>query len=377
MKVAERKPQATYQRDAGLDLLKGAGCVLMILAHSGLKEGIYDWFFFLGGLAPVMFFSASGVTASFQAAKYRPRGVLLSYLFLLLLGYSFNSITDPGFLGEIELDMIQMIAVGSAVIYLLEYFVQPAAWVYLPLGLLAFAAKFLIQGLLNGFAISGVTNLIVPPGIFPIFPWLFLFLFGLLAYRIKYRYNLVLAAGFGLALLALSASGYPFEIRSKWDMKIAYFLGCCAVLFGSFFLLRAIPYFQKPRGLGWLTFLGRNSLLFLYVHFPLVLYLKGLRIHRTVPLIRDNLYLFWVLILVTTTIIMLALMFAARWELMASAFNRLPVWILMTMLVFAVGLIIPQPQLVYDIEIGLGVLTALFYQRLAGSLKHSAPQLPA
>lgn len=73
--------QTTPKRDIGLDILKGIGCLLMIVAHSNLSLRGYKPFAFHGGFAPALFFAVSGVTAGFQAARYAPRGVLLSYLF--------------------------------------------------------------------------------------------------------------------------------------------------------------------------------------------------------------------------------------------------------------------------------------------------------
>ena len=356
-------------RDAILDLLKGAGCLLMIMAHSALKLQNYDEFTFYGGLAPVMFFGPAAVTASFQVGRHKPRGVLVTYLFLLLIGFSFNRITDVGFLGELEMDMLQIIAVGAALIFLLELYVRPRLWVYLLFGVLFFAGKFLVQDLLRGISISGVTNLIAPPGVFPIFPWLFLFFFGLFAYRVRNVFNLVIAVGCAAAAFLLRELGVTLLIRNKWDMTIGYFLVCAILWFGSVFVLRAVPWFRNARVLSWLSYLGRNSLLFLYVHFPLILYFKEIRNLRTVPVIREYPFLFWLIILALTALIMLLLLRLARWERLASVFDHLAVWILITIAVFAGGLLIQDDDLVYALEVSLGTTAALFFPRLVGILK--------
>ncbi len=46
-------------RDLSLDLLKGLGCVLRVLAHESIKVGFYRYrnFTFLGGFAPVPFYA--------------------------------------------------------------------------------------------------------------------------------------------------------------------------------------------------------------------------------------------------------------------------------------------------------------------------------
>ncbi|MDD2922156.1 MAG: heparan-alpha-glucosaminide N-acetyltransferase domain-containing protein [Anaerolineales bacterium] len=355
-------------RDASIDLLKGVGCLVMIVAHSSLNLGGYEVFKFWGGLAPVLFFSAVGVTAAFQAQKYKPRGVLLTYAFLILLGFSFNRITDPGFLKEVEFDIIQMVAVGSSAVYLLEYYLRPRVWIYFLLGALAFGFKFILQFVFAGVSISGLTNLFFPPGIFPIFPWLFLFFFGLFAYRIDNYVNLGLALGFGALLFSLRQINIALDLENKWDMSFGYFLACSILLFAAFFVLRAIPFFQQRRN-GLLTFLGKNSLLFLYVHFPIILYLKEIRIHRASKLIFQHPYLFWILVLGLTLIAMFVLIWLAKWKVAAQVFSRLSVWIAMALLVFAVGILIPSERWTYVIEIGLGILTALFYPQLGNMFK--------
>jgi hypothetical protein len=365
---------STVQRDNTIDILKGIGCLVMIVAHSSLNIGGYDRFKFWGGLAPVLFFSATGVTAAFQAQKYRPRGVLLTYAFLFLLGFSFNRITDPGFIKEIEFDIIQIVAVGSTAVYLLEYYFRPRTWVYLFLGLLAYGLKFALQRILAGTVIAGLTNTLIPPGIFPIFPWLFLFFLGLFAYRAHPYLSLGLAAGFGAALFLLQQAHIPMDIDNKWDMSPGYFLVSVVLLFSTFFVLRLASTRGSPlKYTGLLTFVGRNSLLFLYVHFPIILSLKEIRVHRKVQLIFQQPYLFWLLVLGLTLAVMLFLVWSAKWKPAARVFDDLAAWIVLTMLVFGVGLFVSSERLVYIMEVGLGLVTAMFYPRLGRILKQNLP----
>ena len=151
-------------------------------------------------------------------------------------------------------------------------------------------------------------------------------------------------------------------------MSFGYFLACSILLFSSFFILRAFLLFQKIQN-GLLAFLGRNSLLFLYVHFPIILYLKDIRAHRTVKIIFQHPYLFWILILALTLIIMFVLLWLAKWKNTAQIFDHLPIWIIMIILVFVVGIFISSENITYFIEITLGILTALFYPRLGNIFK--------
>lgn len=357
------------QRNIALDVLKGIGCVMMVIPHTGLNIHGYERFRIWGILAPVLFYAVSGITASFQARKYTPRSFFLTYAFLFLLGFSFNRITDPGFLNEIEFDIIQIVVVGSGIIYLLERYIRPSKWVYLVLGFASAAAKPLIQAALNGATFPGV-NLIVPPGIFPIFPWMFLFFLGLFCWRADNRFNLGLGLFFTAALVALWLSGYPLDIQNKEDMSLAVFLLCCAMLFLSFFFARALPaLFNNERLMSPLSFLGRNSLLYLYVHFPVILLLKHYRVVHRVEFIYTHPYLIWALALALTYLVMIALLPLGRVKLLARLFDFIPTWIVMVALVFGAGLLIRNPWLVLLAEVLLGLVFALFFQRLSTALK--------
>jgi hypothetical protein len=115
-------------------------------------------------------------------------------------------------------------------------------------------------------------------------------------------------------------------------------------------------------------------LLFLYVHFPIILYLKDIRIHRNVQLIFNHPYLFWLLVLGLTLVVMFALIWLAKWRISAWFFDHLTVWIIITALVFAAGIFISTQRFVYVIEIGLGILTALYYPKLGNIFKQKLSQ---
>ncbi len=365
------------ERDLSLDVLKGIGCLMMIVAHSALSLHGYQPFAFYAGLAPALFFAVSGVTAGFQAERYEPRGVLFSYLFLFLIGFSFNRITDPGFLEEINFDLLQMIAVGAAIVYLLETWRRPSVWLYLLFACAAYTLKFLVLALLQERVIYGISGILVPPGIFPVFPWLFLFFLGMFAYRNRNGFNLLLALITGGLLFLLPALNVNLDLENKWNMSLGYFLLACTVLLMIFFIVRAIPVFRQRRGMGWILFLGTNSLLFLYVHFPLILYLKEHNIQRKVLLINQHPYLFWLLVLGLTMLIMLTVNWIAKVKIISSPFRSLPTWIVLSFLVFIVGFGIQNEAWVYWIEIGLGILFALYFPLLVRLLKKSYPSAPA
>jgi len=357
------------QRSIALDVLKGIGCAMMVIPHTGLNIHGYERFRIWGILAPTLFYAVSAITASFQAQKYPPRSFFATYAFLFLLGFSFNRLTDPGFLNEIEFDILQFIAVGSSVIYLLERYLRPSPSVYLVLGFASAAAKPLIQSALNGAAFPGA-NLIVPPGIFPIFPWMFLFFLGLFCWRAANRFNLGLGLAFTLALTGLWLSGHPLDIQNKEDMSLSVFLLCCSMLFLSFYLARALPnLFNNERLLALFVFFGRNSLLYLYVHFPIILLLKFFRVVHRFEFIYTHPYLMWVIALALTCLVMFALLPLGRAKWPGRLFDSIPAWIVMVALVFGAPFVIRNVNLVLLAEVLLGLVIALFFPRLSAALK--------
>ncbi len=157
-------------------------------------------------------------------------------------------------------------------------------------------------------------------------------------------------------------------------MSLSVFLLSCAMLFLSFFAARALPaLFNNERLMRPLTFFGQNSLLYLYVNFPIILLLKRLRIIHHVKFIDAHPYLMWVLAIALTYLVMFILLPFEKIKWLDWLFDQIPTWVVMIALVFGVGLYIRNQNLVYVLEVFLGLVTSLFYTRLAGRLKERIP----
>ena len=119
-------------RDHSLDLLKGVACVLMLLAHTQLQIDLPSKALtFLGSFAPILFFAVSGITANFQAGKYPVTGIVITYTMIFLLGLSFAAIVVGDFWSAFEMDILQIIAVGVLVLYLVQRYLKPSPWFHL------------------------------------------------------------------------------------------------------------------------------------------------------------------------------------------------------------------------------------------------------
>jgi heparan-alpha-glucosaminide N-acetyltransferase-like protein len=359
-------------RDPSLDVLKGLGCLLMIMAHAAFKTGIYRQLTFLGGFAPVPFYAVVGVTAAFQAQKYGPRPVLLNALFLFLLGFALNGFNSPDFLRPpvIHFDIIQIIAIGSLAVYLLEYYFKPPVWLYLFLGIMSFLIKLGLDVVLPAKShplLAGI--LLTYSGTFPIFPWIFLFFLGVFAYRLGTAWDLGWALVSAALYAGLALTGFDLDYRSKYDMSVGYFLLSGALLFGLFFLVRRFEALRRPSRFNPILFFGQNSLLFLFVHFAAIAFF-GLRLQWTddVHLFRAYPFLFWLFIFLFVWALMALLVTAAKTPWLESLFDRLWVWVFLTALVLAV-LLVPHNGFVRWAEAGLGMIAGLYYHRLGRALK--------
>jgi fucose 4-O-acetylase-like acetyltransferase len=359
-------------RDLSLDVLKGLGCLLMIMAHLQIQTGFYKQLTFLGGFAPVPFYAVVGVTTLFQTQKYKPRSVLLNFLFLFLIGFALNGFNSPDFLRPpvIHLDIISIIAVGAIAVYLVEYYFKPSAWIYLVLGVLCFLIKLALDVLLPVKDYPLLAGLILPySGTFPVIPWLFLFFLGVYVYRAGWKWNLFWMIFAMVVFVSLALIGFNLDYRSKFDMSLGYFLLSCVFLFALFLVFSKIKIFESPSALNPIVFFGQNSLLFLFVHFCFIsLFELQLQRNGGLTVFNDHLFLRWLSIFAVTWIAMAALLYLAKINPLRSFFDRIWIWILLAILILTIPLI-PNNEFVRYAEVVLGIIAALHYHQLSRALK--------
>jgi fucose 4-O-acetylase-like acetyltransferase len=354
----------TQKRDPGLDILKGIGCALMVIAHSKLKMWNYEDAIFWGNLAPALFFSIAGVTAGFQAGK-PPRRMLFFYGFIFFLGFSYSGFLDPDFLNNLQFEIIQTIAAGVLTVYLIDRFLRPQPWMYALFG----AAAFGLDKLIYPIGFEFLEGILIAPGLFPLIPWLSVFFFGVFAYRVRNLYNLALF----LVCFALYGILFGFVLpdvqESKWQFLPEFFIASSAALFLAFFLARSIPAGANLKVTAPILFWGRNSLLFLYVHYAVVKFLRLNKVQQNFELIFNNPWLFWVLVLALSMAAMWIILYLAKW--FEFPFHRIFIWIILLLLIFAAPFVIPKPSYVSYFELLPGIAFAVHYPLLGRILKES------
>lgn len=411
------------KRDYSLDLLKGLACILMVFAHSdgvenspltavlsGEHDRLTRLIYVAGQFAPVFFFAVSGIAGYRQAGKYGPRPVLASYVFLFLLGFSYNGITQRDFYHNPEMEILQIIAIGAFSVYLFQYVIKPAPVVFLAVGTVLFALKILSNQLIlftlnlssnHSHWIGVLTDIgqgvIVPPGTFPVLPWLFLFFMGVFAYHTGDIYNLALAFVSIGSFVVLTWLSFPLQPSNKWDMSIGNFLLSCFLLFVSFYFVRKLDSLkraiQEPLLRAWciffrssgenglrvwksgnrlLLFWGTYSLLFLFVHkFVIRLLHRSALLDGLDSLLRTPL-VFWLAVLVITSILMKLILQLSSRGSFSRIFEDIRAWLVLMCLVLLAPLLARNNTVLYGVELLLGIVFAIYYPFLRQAIKQPA-----
>jgi len=332
----------------------------MVLAHAPVNATNHatSTLQFLGGFAPVLFFAVNGVTSKLQSKRARPDKFLLLYLFIGYLGLSWNGVIQGDFFSNPQFEMIQIIATGTMVVFVIERAFKPSSSMYLILAIVAFCIHLVLHDRLPDFPLR---NFILTPGVFPVFPWLFLFFAGVNAYYCNNKYNLFLGAALVTLLLALSLSGVQLDLGNKWNMSVGYFLLSTIGLLVSFLVSR--KYLHNLKTCNPILYLGRNSLLFLFVHISWC----RVSLWPTV-----NPFAIWISIAALSLLSVGFLQFAKHYyeSYFSNPFTHsIVVWCGLAILITAIPLLVSFPRLIVMLEIFAGTLFALNYRSLSEMIK--------
>jgi hypothetical protein len=352
-------------RDLSLDLLKGVACVLMLFAHTQLQIDLPSKILtFLGSFAPILFFAVSGITAHFQARKYPVVGITITYVMIFLLGLSFTAMVVGNFWVAFQMDILQIIAVGVLVLYLVQRYLHPGPWFYLSAAILIFALKLGTDVLPRDiWWMNYLVNVVLEPGNFVIIPWLFPFFLGMFCFLAPNRHNLIVATSASAGLALGWALGLPLGIDNRWDMTLGYFLFSLVLTSLSFYVARGLPRALVARAFPWLLWLGTFSLLFLYVHIGVIWlirqYTSGIW----------GTYWVWPLVGLASILMMWLLprLFGAmRIPRLMAGF---PAWMVLLALILIAPLALPDGAPLVLTQWLLGLVFALYYGSMTQSLK--------
>lgn len=260
-----------------IDTAKGIAGLLMIIAH-------LDWFNLLpvGTFGAPLFFLCSGMNTILFIEKVKSaKGFIWYQLFFIFLlffgGYSQIAIMQPNY-APLMPEFLQMSALSILLITGLSKITRNP----IHIGGLFFIPFLLHLGfkhhLLSFFHTnSPVRTFFFGQHNFPLFPWSGYFLYGILLLHLRRRLNILITVTFITAMSSVLTI-YIFKIPlTKTNMSLSYmslsFLVITA-LFTLCILLAKIstqPLIRSFQNL--FSLLGRNSLMFLFIHYLATFYL--------------------------------------------------------------------------------------------------------
>lgn len=349
------------ERDHGLDYIKGIACLLMILAHGMVAEraGWVLWVKYIGQYAPILFFAGSGASMTYQSKRRRTLSIVIFYIFFFVLGFSYNGLHVSDYWHVFDSDILQCIALSSIVLALLLRWLPAQA-----LALIApvpFALHVLLQRL-GVFADFAVAQMLIPPGIFPLLPWLSFFLLGAAAYRMRDWIKAEVFIGLAVLLAVLGMAGVSMDFFNKWNMSFGYFMLSCAGVVITFLLAR----WARDWRMSALGELGKYSLLFLYVHYIPIYLLDYFRI--------DSPLIVWPAVLIAAP----SLMIAFHWlnaRLFAKIAGHWWFWAVLLGMVIADPFLFRYKITIYILSYVIGILFALNYRELMRLTGRAADRL--
>jgi hypothetical protein len=271
-------------RDKTLDIVKGFACILMIFAHSRTLGRTIDTpfteaFWYLGFFAPVLFFASIGVSLTYQLKKRNAVLIILFNLVLFIVSFAdrgresltYLNITNPNLIGSLALATIFVVIFRKVNGALLLVFLLFTDRILNKLG----APLSIIYG--------------IP---FALIPWAGITSLGKFLQERPIWNIVILTTG---SLITLYSYVFDNQILENQFMT-TLFLGISLMLYPASNLLAKKISLIKPME-AVLTFLGRNTLLFYWVHL-FILFTIGIRLPAV---------FMWVLILILSIGSMLAL----------------------------------------------------------------------
>jgi uncharacterized membrane protein len=243
------KHRGQSTRIISLDILRGIAVILMVQQHTGFwfwnnkgsiaaSMGEYPLMVIingLGGLAAPLFILLAGTGAAlFAAAGAKPVVFIKRGVIILIFGYILNFLT-PSWFSPGSWYVLHLIGAGLILIPLLLkvpdkvlFIITGVIIAATPL-LLAFfnLPRYFSNEMMASFSGMGdVLNHAIVSGNFPLFPWLALFISGLVAGKwiVEGNYDKIIkaavfTAAFALILVIIKYSGFSF-VYSTWGAKI-------------------------------------------------------------------------------------------------------------------------------------------------------------
>lgn len=368
------------QRDYSVDLIKGIGCICMVIAHAPMfhvADLLPRLIIHLVGFGTVFFFATAGITAALQARRYATSSLVFYFLIIFLFGSNWNIIIHGDLSAFSVVEIFQIIALGSILVCLLERNGPCPQWLLLAIALAFPALKFAADRFAPGFDGGGLllpSNDYIPhhlvtsgkdrifPG-FALLPWLTFFPLGLFCYRASKRTNgIAMLVSLLVLLVAYLNDSVTVE---KWDMSLAYLAGIYTCGFASFWFFKGMGAPENPVA-RLLTWIGQNVLPLFFFH-PIAVVVGIASSFVIGP------YLGWVAALVTAVLMLKFALSRKPWRI----FEHNSAWIVLGLTLLALPVVAeilegPWPMVARLGAFVIGIIFALNVSWLSRIIKKTA-----
>jgi hypothetical protein len=248
-------------------LVAAFACGLYIFGHGPVKG--YETIKLIGGLGAPLLFGAAGWVADWASQRF-PLYKLAAFAGLFaLFGVSFNLALYPS-RSIWASDILQGMAMAGFAVACSRKVAVNRAWIYPVVAIVPLLIHFILGPLLPEFPGTQflVTGSSVDLSFFPLCPWLTFAALGAWSRHESMRTKWVMAGLFAatMALNCWTGSGSNWPVKIPMDLSYAL-LGCASVMVAVALAQALATRGQAARALEWL---GRNWLVFFYLHFALI-----------------------------------------------------------------------------------------------------------
>lgn len=297
-------------RDRSLDIIKGIACILMIFAHSKtlgktIDNQVTSYFWYFGFFAPVIFFGSIGVSLLYQLRKRTIPQIALFNLIFFFITFSYIGRKSLDYFTIDTPNLFSSLALGTIL----------ALFLLRMNGLLIFILLILLDRLLNNFPIPAN---ILHGQLFSLIPWLGFIFLGNYLYKHKNHSIFFIITGALISLYYILVRHQYLESQDPTTLFLSISFLIYPILISISNLLEKFSHLS-----GLLIYLGRNSLLFFWLH-TFLLYLLP------VPL---PAYLIWIIIL-TLSISTIYLLKKANIYTLEKVSTTLWFWVILIISVF-------------------------------------------
>jgi hypothetical protein len=341
-----------------IPLVTAMACLLSVFGHGPVAD--HERVKLIGGLGAAVLFAAAGGVGAWASVLIPPSRLAVFAGLFAALGVSFNLALHPTDRASAATtaDILQGLAFCGLAVACWRRWVGAGVRADAVLVTLPFVAHFWLRPVVPDFA--GAQYLFADPAgersLFPLFPWLSMAALGARAVGVSTAESGAAAVLFAAATVLAWWSAPGMDGPVKFPMNPSYAMLSCATIGAAFTVARGLKRLRMPASAA--AWLGRNWLVWFYLHFAIVSVLRRSGI--------DSAPLVWALLAAGSL--------GATWLLAKAAlpfskvFQSLVAWVVPLVLIVVAGV---WPLLAPGAVSGLAGCAGLIFAAYHGTLAYA------